>query len=47
MFKYLLKLLASLRSHKNIKVDRLYYLDGIKPIKVNKYVLEECTVGRE
>lgn len=46
MLKRVLRSLASLRRSRNEESDRLYYLTGIKPIKANKHVLDECTVTK-
>lgn len=32
---------------KKVVKERLHYLDNLKPIQPNKYILDECTVGKE
>lgn len=44
--RHIYKFLASLWRSRKEESDRLYYLTGIKPIKANKYIIDECTVTK-
>jgi hypothetical protein len=46
VLKRILKAIASLWNKGKNETDRLYYLTGIKPIKANKYVIDEYTVTK-
>lgn len=46
MFRRLCSFLVALWRKKTDKADRLYYLDGIKPINASKMIIDECTVTK-